>query len=97
MLLAHLREQHGVRGYGMEIDPQNVANCIAAGVNVIQGDIDAGLTDFETASFDHVVMTQEIGRASCRERVCQYVSISVFAVSLKKKQHNQNMLKRQVI
>src|SRR3546814_15004816 len=27
----------------------------------------------------------EIGRASCRARVCQYVSISVVAVSLKKK------------
>src|SRR3546814_10965771 len=30
----------------------------------------------------------EIGRASCRERVCQYVSISVAAVSLKKKKNN---------
>src|SRR3546814_12935921 len=29
----------------------------------------------------------KIGRASCRERVCQYVSISVVAVSLKKKIH----------
>src|SRR3546814_13017991 len=29
----------------------------------------------------------EIGRASCRERVCQYVSISVVAVSVKKKTH----------
>src|SRR3546814_18635692 len=28
---------------------------------------------------------QEIGRASCRERVWQYVSISVVAVSLEKK------------
>src|SRR3546814_14015024 len=28
---------------------------------------------------------KEIGRASCRGRVCQYVSISVVAVSLKKK------------
>src|SRR3546814_6752847 len=27
----------------------------------------------------------EIGRASCRERVCQYVSLSLVAVSLKKK------------
>src|SRR3546814_13812140 len=27
----------------------------------------------------------EIGRASCRESVCQYVQISVVAVSLKKK------------
>src|SRR3546814_17190059 len=29
----------------------------------------------------------EIGRASCRERVCQYVYISVVAVSLKKKEN----------
>src|SRR3546814_11304803 len=38
----------------------------------------------------HVVVSlsasrPEIGRASCRERVCQYVLISVVAVSLKKK------------
>src|SRR3546814_13846588 len=30
------------------------------------------------------VMHREIGRASCMERVCQYVSISVVAVSFKK-------------
>src|SRR3546814_15640742 len=29
----------------------------------------------------------QIGRAACRERVCQYVSISVVAVPLKKKQN----------
>src|SRR3546814_12189249 len=29
----------------------------------------------------------QIGRASCRERVCQYVLISVVAVSLKKKNY----------
>src|SRR3546814_13668592 len=29
----------------------------------------------------------QIGRASCRERVCPYVYISVVAVSLKKQQH----------
>src|SRR3546814_11813221 len=31
----------------------------------------------------------EIGRASCRERVCQYVSSSVVGVSLKKKTKNK--------
>src|SRR3546814_13790644 len=31
----------------------------------------------------------KIGRASCRERVCQYVKISVGAVSLKKKKQTQ--------
>src|SRR3546814_19080054 len=34
----------------------------------------------------------EIGRASCRERVCQYVSISVVAVSLKKTTTNKQQL-----
>src|SRR3546814_15243006 len=31
----------------------------------------------------------KIGRASCRERVCQYVYISVVAVSLKKKKRKK--------
>src|SRR3546814_15481753 len=33
------------------------------------------------------LLRSQIGRASCRERVCQYVSISVVAVSIKKKLH----------
>src|SRR3546814_17132950 len=36
----------------------------------------------------------QIGRASCRERVCQYVEISVVAVSLKK---NNNIESREHI
>src|SRR3546814_291003 len=43
------------------------------------------------ASFD------KIGRASCRERVCQYVSISVVAVSLTKKNHKLVRIKIIVI
>src|SRR3546814_16045090 len=35
----------------------------------------------------------EIGRASCRERVCQYVCISVVAVSLKKKKKSEKQKK----
>src|SRR3546814_18457353 len=34
---------------------------------------------------------QQIGRASCRERVCQYVLSCVVAVSLKKK-HSENTI-----
>src|SRR3546814_18010005 len=34
---------------------------------------------------ENPAVENEIGRASCRERVCQYVWISVGAVSLKKK------------
>src|SRR3546814_15609375 len=36
----------------------------------------------------------EIGSASCRERVCQYVWISVVAVSLKKKKTTKKETKR---
>lgn len=59
-LLAHLARSRGVRGYGLEIDPANVAACIAAGVNVIQADLDEGLADFADGSFDYVVMTQAL-------------------------------------
>src|SRR3546814_18704413 len=36
-------------------------------------------------------LNQEIGRATGRERVCQYVKISVVAVSLKKKQEKEKL------
>src|SRR3546814_13502331 len=37
-----------------------------------------------------LISSKKIGRASCRERVCQFVSISVVAVSLKKKTSKHN-------
>src|SRR3546814_16541220 len=40
---------------------------------------------FSAQLFGAPMGTPQIGRASCRERVCQYVSISVVAGSLKKK------------
>src|SRR3546814_19278299 len=37
-------------------------------------------------------LRRQIGRESCRERVCQYVYISVVAVSLKKKNKTKSSL-----
>lgn len=59
-LLKYLEETRQVTGYGLEIDPQNVAKCIRAGVNVIQTDLDAGLSDFDEDSFDYVIMTETL-------------------------------------
>lgn len=59
-LLAYLAEHKAVRGYGLEIDADNVAACIARGVNVIQADLDEGLSDFGDSAFDFVVMTQAL-------------------------------------
>ena len=59
-LLKHLRTESQVSGYGVEIDIENIARCIDNDVNVIHSDIDAGLSEFEDASFDYVVMTQTL-------------------------------------
>lgn len=59
-LLAHLSKTRNVCGYGLEIDPANVSTCIETGVNVIQADLNQGLSGFEDDSFDAVVMTQAL-------------------------------------
>ncbi len=60
-LLEYLKRERDVDGYGLEIDPDNVVACIGRGVNVIQSDLDAGLSDyFDDNSFDYVVMTQTL-------------------------------------
>lgn len=59
-LLRYLRETRDVRGYGVDISADNIAACIANGVNVIQNDLDAGLADFEDASFDFVILSQTL-------------------------------------
>lgn len=59
-LLMHLRDTRQVSGYGLEIDENNIVSCIARQVNVIQADLDKGLTGFEANSFDYVVMTQAL-------------------------------------
>jgi methionine biosynthesis protein MetW len=59
-LLAHLAKTRKVRGYGLEIDPDNIARCLESGVNVIESDLDDGLRDFKDGSFDYVVMTQAL-------------------------------------
>ncbi len=59
-LLAALQRNHGTSGYGVEIDPDNIVSCIANGINVVQSNLDEGLTEFDDDSFDYVVMTQTI-------------------------------------
>lgn len=58
--LAELQRSKGVTGYGIEIDPDNIVACIERGVNVIQANLDAGLSEFDAGSFDYVVMTQTV-------------------------------------
>lgn len=59
-LLARLRETRDVHAYGLEIDLGNIARCVSRGVNVIQADLDQGLADFDTGSFDTVILLQTL-------------------------------------
>ncbi len=59
-LLRYLADARKVRGYGVEIRDDNIVACIRNGVNVIQGDIESGLSGFETNSFDFVILSQTL-------------------------------------
>ena len=59
-LLAHLQATRKATGYGLEIDPDNVACCISTGVQVIQYDLNSGLSAFGNKDFDYVIMTQTL-------------------------------------
>ena len=59
-LLAELQQRQQVSGYGIEIDAQNIVDCVKNQVNVIQSNLDDGLAEFEDNSFDYVIMTQTL-------------------------------------
>jgi len=59
-LLAHLIEQRGCSGYGVEIDDSNLQACVARGVDVIQLNLEDGLAMFADRSFDVVLQLQTL-------------------------------------
>ena len=54
-LLAHLQLHKGCTGYGVELDDANVHACVQRGVNVLQLNLDLGLSVFANQSFDVVL------------------------------------------
>jgi len=68
-LLRHLQDARGVSGYGMEIDDDRVLACVKAGVNVLQNDLESGLSGFEDASFDYVILSQTLQAIRHTERI----------------------------
>jgi methionine biosynthesis protein MetW len=59
-LLRYLHDMRSARGYGVEISDYNIVACIRNGVNVIQGNLESGLSGFETNSFDFVILSQTL-------------------------------------
>ncbi len=59
-LLAWLRGQKGVEAVGLEIDAANIERCLGAGVAVIEQNLNEGLSNFDSGSFDTVLLAQTL-------------------------------------
>jgi methionine biosynthesis protein MetW len=56
-LLKHLQISKGVTGYGVELNPEMIDQCIDNDINVIQFNLDQGLGHFDSDSFDTVILS----------------------------------------
>jgi methionine biosynthesis protein MetW len=68
-LLAHLVAHQGVKGRGLELDSANVADAIAHGLSVVQGDMDADLPFYPDGAYDVVVSSQTLQATKDPKRV----------------------------
>lgn len=59
-LLAHLIQHKDCTGYGVELDDANLLACVKRGVNVIQRNLEEGLSIFEDQSFDVVLQLETL-------------------------------------
>lgn len=59
-LLANLKLTKKVKGTGLEIDSDKIQTCVERGLNVIEQNLDAGLWNFQTDSFDTVLLAQTL-------------------------------------
>jgi methionine biosynthesis protein MetW len=59
-LLRYLWNARQAPGYGVEIEDERVLACVANDVNVIQADLESGLSLFADGSFDCVVLSQTL-------------------------------------
>jgi len=58
--LAYLKQKKNISDCGLEIDEDNIDLCLQAGVNVIEQDLNKGLSNFESGSFDTVLLAQTL-------------------------------------
>ena len=59
-LLYYLKQSKQVIGTGIESQETKVAQCIAKGLTVLQGDINEEVLDYQDDSFDYVILSQTL-------------------------------------
>ncbi len=68
-LLEYLKQTRDIHGYGVEISNANITQCIHHGINVIQMNLEEGLSVFESDSFDFVILSQTLQTIRKSERI----------------------------
>ncbi len=59
-LLETLIKAKNVKGYGSDINPKNILECIRKNISVVQSDLNQGLPEYQDQSFDYVILSQTI-------------------------------------
>jgi len=59
-LLDLLVKERNVKGQGIEWQEESIYQCVEKGLTVLHGDIETGLGDFPSASFDYVILNQSM-------------------------------------
>jgi methionine biosynthesis protein MetW len=70
-LLQYLKASMEVRGYGVEKDDSNWLAGMSRGVNILQMDLESGLSGFEDQSFDTVILSQTLQAMHNTEKIVQ--------------------------
>lgn len=57
-LLDRLHQERQVLGRGVDIDDRSIQECIRKGISVFHGNLDEGLKDHPTGSYDYVILSR---------------------------------------
>lgn len=59
-LLSLIVKEKNARAHGIEIDEQSIYKCVEVGLSVSHQDIDNGLSEYSSDSFDYVILNQSL-------------------------------------
>ena len=59
-LLHMLKQQKYIRGTGIEYSQQKILECVKKGVSVIHGDLNDGLEEYQSNTFDYVILSRTL-------------------------------------
>jgi homoserine O-acetyltransferase len=68
-LLANLTAEKNIKGDGIELDQDLVADCVKKGLPIIQHDIEQGLENYTDKSYDYVILSQTVQTIKNPEKV----------------------------